>query len=86
VLLAPGAIYSGSFVLRAKDGSDPIVVRSATDDSKLPGASDRISPEDARLLATITPAGAEPALRTAPEAKGWRIVAIAFVGMDVRGI
>ena len=80
VLLAPGATYTGSFVLRAKDGGEPIVVRSATDDAKLPGPSDRIGPEAAGLLATITPAGAEPALRTAPGAKGWRIVAIAFVG------
>jgi hypothetical protein len=80
VLLAPGATYTGSFVLRAKAGSDPIVVRSATEDSKLPGPSERIGPEAAPLLATISPAGAEPALRTAPGAKGWRIVAIAFVG------
>jgi len=80
VLLAPGATYTGSFVLRAKDPGEPIVVRSATDDSKLPGPAEQIGRDAAGLLATITPSDGEPALRTAPGAKGWRIVAVAFVG------
>lgn len=80
VLLAPGATYTGSFVLRAKNPGEPIVVRSATDDSKLPGPAEQIGRDAAGLLATITPSDGEPALRTAPGAKGWRIVAVAFVG------
>ena len=80
VLLTPGATYTGSFVLRAKGDGEPIVLRSATEDSKLPGPSQRIGPAAASLLATITPSEAKPALRTAPGAKGWRIVAVAFVG------
>jgi hypothetical protein len=80
VLLAPGATYTGSFVLRAKSDGEPITLRSATDDSKLPGPSERIDPAAANLLATITPSDAGPALRTAPGARGWRIIAVAFVG------
>src|SRR6187549_3551332 len=49
VQLEAGATWVGAFVLPAKNGplNRPIVVRSSTDDRRLPGASSRIGPEHA---------------------------------------
>lgn len=80
IRLEAGATFTGTFVLPAKTGSDAITIRSATDDRALPGASQRIGPEHARLLATIKAPADQPALRTAPGASHWHIVAIQIQG------
>ena len=85
LLLEPGATYVGSFVLPAKEGTRPIVIRSATDDGRLPGATDRIGPEDAALLPKLKSPNTQPALRTAPGASHWRLLAIEFVGNGQAG-
>jgi hypothetical protein len=85
LLLEAGATFTGSFVLPVKDGTRPIVIRSSTEDRRLPGVADRIGPEDAALLPKLKPSGPEPALRTAPGASRWRLLAIEFVGNGVAG-
>ena len=82
VVLEAGATYTGNFVLPAKDGSStrPITIRSSTDDRRLPGPTERVSPDDAPLLAKLTSGNSSPVLRTAPRASHWRILAVEFVG------
>jgi hypothetical protein len=74
-------------VLPAKDGSStrPITIRSSTDDRRLPGPTERIGPDDAPLLAKLTSGNNSPALRTAPRASHWRILAVEFVGNGSAG-
>ena len=85
LLLQAGARFTGNFVLPAKDGNRPILVRSATTDSRLPGGSDRIGPEHSPLLPKLVSPNNQPALRTAPGASGWRLVALEFVGTGQAG-
>lgn len=53
ILLAPGATYSGTFVLPAKSGSGYITIRSGAPDASLPGAGVRVTPQYASSLARI---------------------------------
>ena len=85
LLLEPGATYVGSFVLPAKEGTRPIVIRSAADVGRLPGATDRIGPEDAALLPKLKSPDTQPALRTAPGASRWQLLGIEFVGNGLAG-
>jgi hypothetical protein len=85
LLLEAGATYVGSFVLPVKNGTRPIVIRTSTDDRRLPGANQRIGPEHAALLPKLKPSGADPALRTAPGTSGWRLIGIEFIGNGVAG-
>jgi len=85
LMLQPGATYTGNFVLPAKDGTRPILVRSASEDRRLPGVNQRIGPEHEALLPKLKSNNAEPALRTAPRASHWRIQAVEFVGNGVAG-
>jgi hypothetical protein len=75
-----GATFTGSFVLPVKSSGPPITIRTSTEDRKLPSERDRIGLDQQLLLPTIAQQGAEPALRTAPGTKGWRILGIRFVG------
>jgi hypothetical protein len=72
ILLQPGATFTGSFVLPAKGGSSYITIRSAADDSLLPGAGARITPAFAGRLPKIQ-ADRGPALATEPGATYWRL-------------
>ena len=87
IVLEAGATYTGNFILPAKDGSSnrAITIRSSTDDRRLPGPTSRISPDDAPLLAKLASGNSSPALRTAPRASHWRILAIEFVGNGSAG-
>lgn len=85
ILLQAGATFTGNFVLPVKDGDRPILVRSSVTDSRLPGGSDRIGPEHAALLPKLVSPNNQPALRTAPGASGWRLVALEFVGTGQAG-
>jgi hypothetical protein len=53
LLLAPGAVYRGSFVLPLKGGSSYITIRSGAPDAVLPAAGVRIGPQNAPNLAKI---------------------------------
>ena len=83
VELAPGAVYRGNFVLRPKDGTRPVTLRT-TPSTGLPRAGARISPDHSRLLATIQSPNTSPALRTAPGAHRWRLTLLEF-GPNARG-
>jgi hypothetical protein len=72
ILLQPDATFTGSFVLPAKGGSSYITIRSAADDSLLPGPGARISPAFAGQLPKIQ-ADKGPALATEPGATHWRL-------------
>jgi hypothetical protein len=85
ILLQPGATYEGNFVLRPKDGTRPILMRTASDDRRLPGTADRIDPALSPLLPKLKSPNNQPALRTSPGASHWRIVLIEFVGTGATG-
>jgi hypothetical protein len=85
VLLQAGATYTGNFVLPAKEGTRPILVRSSSSDDRLPDGSERIGPGHASLLPKLVSPNNQPALRTAPRASHWRIVAIEFAGNGQAG-
>ena len=80
LLLEQGATFTGNFILRGNEGTRPIIIRTAADDRRLPGATDRIGPEDAPLLPKLKSPNTAPALRTEPGASHWRLLAIEFVG------
>src|SRR5262245_504142 len=73
IALAPGAVYSGSFTLTAKNGDATITIRTAGD-AGLPGDGARISPGHAPALAVIRQGGSEPAIQTAAGAHHWRLM------------
>jgi hypothetical protein len=78
VELAPGAVYSGNFVLRSKaESSAFITVRSAPDPA-LPREGERIQPSHAPLLAKLRSPNGRPALATAPRAHHWRLELLEF--------
>jgi hypothetical protein len=78
ISLAPGATYVGSFVLRARSGTDtrPIVLRTAGADPIAGGQ--RITPESAVALAKLRSPDNQPALRTEPGARFWRVELVEF--------
>jgi hypothetical protein len=81
IRLEAGATFEGNFELPEKSGDNAfITIRSATGDGSLPGSSGRIGPEHADLLPTIKSPNGNPALRTAPGADRWRILAVQFQG------
>ena len=79
IVLAPGAVYSGSFTLTAKSGDAPITIRTAGD-AGLPGDGARISPGHAPALAVIRQGGSEPAIQTAAGAHHWRLMLLEIQG------
>jgi hypothetical protein len=85
LLLQPGATYTGNFVLPDRGGLRPITLRSGTSNSRLPDGATRIDPSHADLLPKLKSPNSQPALRTAPNARQWRILAIEFQGTGVAG-
>lgn len=86
LLLAPGAVFVGSFTLPRKNGNGWITIRTAAPDAELPPEGSRITPAFASRLPKIV-SGAEdtPALRTAPGAHHYRLLALEItVRSDVR--
>ena len=84
LLLESGATFIGNFVLPVKDGNAFITIRSATDDSRLPGAATRITPAEAPLLAKIRSSNGMPSIAAAPGAHHWRLQLLEF-GANVGG-
>ena len=76
IALAPGASFTGSFVLRAKPGDAWIVVRTDAPEGDLPPRGTRIDPASAPRLAKLVASGSEPALRTEPGAHHYRIIGV----------
>jgi hypothetical protein len=85
ILLHPGATYEGNFVLPAKEGTRPILIRTASEDPRLPGPTARLDPVVSPLLPKLKSPNNQPALRTSPGASHWRIVLIEFVGSGAAG-
>jgi hypothetical protein len=81
IRLQAGATFTGSFVLRAREGGDrAITIRTDTPDSRLPSAGQRIGPQHARLLPTLAASSAGPVFRTEPGARQWRLLGLRIVG------
>ena len=78
ILLRPGAIYAGNFVLPAKGGTAPITVRTA-DAPGQPRPGVRVRPSHAPLLAKLRSPNRQPALRTAAGATHWRLELLEFL-------
>jgi hypothetical protein len=80
IVLEPGAVYVGNFVLPVHEGSEFVTV--TTDDATpgLPTAGRRITPDVGTRLAKVQSPNSAPALRTAPRAHHWRIQLIDFPG------
>lgn len=77
ILLSPGVVYVGNFVLPSKPGTLPITVRtSETAGQPRPGL--RVHPSHASTLAKIQSPNSLPSLATASGARHWRFVLIEF--------
>ena len=85
ILLKAGATYTGNFVLPAKDGAKPILLRTSAFDRRLPLEGGRIDPAFADLLPKLKSPNNDPALRTAPGASHWRLTLLEFVGNGGNG-
>jgi len=84
ITLAPGATYTGNFVLPRHGGDGVVTIRTRPDD-QLPGPGARVGPEDAPRLAKLQSGNSGTTLRTAPGARGWRLELLEF-GPTVKGV
>ena len=75
--LPAGATFTGNFVLPPKTGTAYITIRTAQSDD-LPRANERISPDHSSRLARIQSTNGNPALRTAPGARFWKLILLEF--------
>jgi hypothetical protein len=80
ILLEAGATFVGNFVLPLRSDGDVVTIRTASSDQRLPGEMMRVSPVVAALLPKLRSPNAEPALATAPGARGWHLVLVEVVG------
>ena len=76
VELEAGAVFTGQFTLPKKSGSQWITIRSSAADAELPPEGTRISPAYAAKLPKIVTDDAGSALRTAPGAHHYRLLAL----------
>jgi len=79
IQLAPGATFTGNFVLPAKSGDAIITIRSAAADGSLPARGTRVTPEHSRLLPKLVTNNSGPALQVASGAHHYRLQYIEFV-------
>lgn len=87
ILLQPGGIYIGNFVLPAKpveriSGDEWIVIRSAAPDSCLPQPGNRITPKYADLLPKIISPNDRAAIETQDGAHHYRLIGLE-ISVDV---
>ena len=77
ILLAPGATYTGNFILRDKGGFNScgswITIRT---DASLPAQGQRMTPSAAAGLAKVYTPSVAPAIKTDPRASCYRIMGI----------
>jgi hypothetical protein len=79
ITLAPGAVYTGNFVLPAKDGNNVyITIRTTPQSDGLPRPGERVLPMHAARLAKLKSPNNQPALRTASGAHHWRLQLLEF--------
>ena len=71
--LEAGATFVGNFVLRAKQGSTFITIRSAIPDDELPAPGVRVDPKTAGAFAKLRSPNEWPAVQTEPDAHHWRL-------------
>jgi Right handed beta helix region len=71
ITLAPGTVYMGTFVLPAHRGDHWITL---TTEGTL--AERRVTPAQGGRLAVLRSPSAEPAIRTAPGARRWRVIGV----------
>ena len=76
--LEAGATFEGNFVLPMKTGDGTITVRTDLPDSALPPEGVRVTPETGTRFAKLESPGREAALKTAPGAHNWRLLALEF--------
>jgi hypothetical protein len=77
ILLEPGAVFTGNFVLPVKPGASFITVATAPD-PRHPAAGARVSPLHAPALARIQSGNTMAALATAAGAQHWRLQLLEF--------
>jgi hypothetical protein len=78
ILLAPGARYTGNFVLPRTPDLIQSFITIRTESDALPRPGERITPLAVGTLALIQSANSDAALRTAPGAHHWRLEALEF--------
>ncbi|MBI2116980.1 MAG: hypothetical protein HYT85_18135 [candidate division NC10 bacterium] len=78
ITLAPGATYTGPFVLPNKDGSAWVIVRTAAPDGSLPPPGTRVDPSYAPRMPKLE-AAAGSVIVTAARAHHYR-----FIGIEIR--
>jgi hypothetical protein len=83
IRLDAGATFTGNFVLPVFDGDAPITLRTDLPDASLPSASQRVTPAAAARFARLVSPNRSAAIRTAPGAHGWRLLALEFPGTMV---
>jgi hypothetical protein len=81
VMIAAGAEFVGPFVLPKKDGAGWITIRSDAPDNALPPEGTRITPAYSPRLPKLVTRNSGPALRTAPGAHHYRILAVEIAAM-----
>ena len=79
ILLAPGATYTGSFVLPVHGGTSYITIRTNADPGLVPAAGMRMTPAYAPYLAKLKSGSTMAAMRTAPGAAFWRLQLLEFL-------
>jgi hypothetical protein len=75
IVLAPGAVFTGNFVLPAKSGAAWITLRTAAL-SELPPPGTRLTPALAAKLPKLISPNADAALKTAPGAQFYRLLGL----------
>ena len=84
VLLAPGATFTGNFVLRRKTGDGFVTVQTEVEETGPFAPGTRITPAAAAKLARLQSPNSGPAVMTAPSAHHWRIQLLQF-GPNLKG-
>lgn len=75
ILLEPGAVYRGNFILPFKTGTSHVTIMSSNM-TQLPSDSERVKPVHAPLMPKIVSPNTLPALKTVPSAHHYKIIGI----------
>jgi hypothetical protein len=78
ITLAPGAVFTGNFLLPKKSGNGWIVVRSGASDDKLPAPGARVTSAFAPAMPKILSPNQGPAVYTDAGAHHYRFIGIEF--------
>lgn len=78
IILEAGAAFTGNFLLRNKERSNWITIRSSAEDTDLPLLDTRVNLSHVNLLPKIISPNSEPALRTEAGAHHYRLIGLEF--------